>query len=94
LRLKQINALILGCTHYPILKDIIQIKIGKRVDIMDSSQAIAGMIKHFLESHPETEEKLRQNADHRIYVSDITEHFKQIAQDILRVPVRLECVRL
>jgi glutamate racemase len=94
LKLKQIDALILGCTHYPILKDMIQIKIGKRVDIIDSSQAIAGAIKHFLESHPETEEKLRQNADHRIYVSDITEHFKQIAQDILNVPVKLECVRL
>jgi glutamate racemase len=94
LRLKQINALILGCTHYPILKDIIQIKIGKRVDIVDSSQAIAATIKHFLASHPATEKKLRQNAVHRIYVSDITEHFKQIAQDILSIPVRLECVRL
>ncbi len=94
LRLKQIDTLILGCTHYPILKDIIQIKIGKRIRIIDSSQAIAEAIKNFLRDHPETEEMLSRNSDHRIYVSDITEHFKEIAQDILRIPVRLEHVRL
>lgn len=94
LKLKQIDTLILGCTHYPILKDIIQVKIGKRVRIIDSSQAIAGAIKNFLGDHPEIEERLSRNSVQRLYVSDITEHFKQIAQDILKVPVRLEHVRL
>ncbi len=94
LKLKQIDTLILGCTHYPILKDIIQIKIGKRVRIIDSSQTIAESIKYFLKDHPETEGMLSRNSDHRLYVSDITGHFKQIAQDILRIPVKLEHVRL
>jgi len=42
---KQIDTLILGCTHYPLLKDIIQHKIGKQVKIIDSSISIASQIK-------------------------------------------------
>ncbi|MCK5244514.1 MAG: glutamate racemase [Desulfobacterales bacterium] len=94
LRLKQIDTLILGCTHYPILKDVIRIKAGKRVRIIDSSEAIAAAIKGFLEEHPEIEGQLNRNSAHTIYVSDITEHFRRIAQDILGIAVRLEHVRL
>jgi glutamate racemase len=94
LKLKQIDTLILGCTHYPILKDIIKVKIGKRVRIIDSSQTIAAAIKRFLDDNPESKEDLGRHSNHRLCVSDITEQFKQIAQDILSVPVKLEHIRL
>ncbi|MCP4215293.1 MAG: glutamate racemase, partial [bacterium] len=41
LKVRQIDTLILGCTHYPILKKIIQRKIGKKVSLIDSSEAIS-----------------------------------------------------
>ncbi|MBW1747843.1 MAG: glutamate racemase, partial [Deltaproteobacteria bacterium] len=49
LKVRQIDTLILGCTHYPLLKDKIQRKIGKRVHIIDSSIAIAENVKFFLD---------------------------------------------
>ena len=50
LKVRQIDTLILGCTHYPLLKKTIQHKIGKRVNIIDSSDAIAEKIKKFCQT--------------------------------------------
>ena len=53
LRVRQIDTLILGCTHYPLLKDQIQRKIGKKVIIIDSSIAVAEKVKSFLDTDTE-----------------------------------------
>ncbi|MBW2326677.1 MAG: glutamate racemase, partial [Deltaproteobacteria bacterium] len=75
LKVRQIDTLILGCTHYPLLKDKIQRKIGKRVHIIDSSIAIAENVKFFLDTHPEVDKQLSKNNAFRLFVSDITEQF-------------------
>ena len=41
LKNQQIDTLILGCTHYPLLKPLIQARIGKKVTLIDSSMATA-----------------------------------------------------
>ena len=41
LKMKQVDTLVLGCTHYPLLKPIIQAKMGRRVEVIDSSQEVA-----------------------------------------------------
>ncbi len=50
LKVKQIDTLILGCTHYPLLKKTIQRKIGMRVTLVDSAHALALRVKAFLEA--------------------------------------------
>lgn len=40
LRQAQVDTLILGCTHYPLLTDVIQEKVGRRVKIIDSPSAL------------------------------------------------------
>ncbi|MEW6040226.1 MAG: glutamate racemase [Elusimicrobiota bacterium] len=45
LKKKNIDVLILGCTHYPLLKDVISSVMGKRVTIVDSAQSAAYEIK-------------------------------------------------
>lgn len=44
-----IEALILGCTHYPFIKEIIKRRVGRGVELIDSAQAVANEIKSFLE---------------------------------------------
>ena len=51
LKVRQIDTLILGCTHYPLLNKIIQNKIGKRVNIIDSSVGVAKKVKDFLKTN-------------------------------------------
>lgn len=62
LRVRQIDTLILGCTHYPLLKDQIQRKIGKKVIIIDSSISVAEKVKSFLDTHPEVDHLLGKKA--------------------------------
>lgn len=94
LKMRKVDTLILGCTHYPLLKSIIQVKIGKRVAIIDSSIAVADAIKRYLDSNPDVEATLGKNNHSRFFVSDITQHFKSIAQSVLKRSVELTHIAL
>jgi glutamate racemase len=94
LKLKQIDILILGCTHYPLLKQIIQTKIGKGVKIIDSSEALSDSVMEFLRHNPHVDSRLRKDGTCEFYVSDVTEQFQKIAKTILKTAVRLEHIKL
>ncbi len=94
LKTRHIDTLILGCTHYPILKQTIQNKIGKKVTIIDSSLAVARQIKTFLADHPRIDAKLSQKGTSRFFVSDITPQFQKTARLILKQDITLEHVLL
>ncbi|MCK5069334.1 MAG: glutamate racemase [Desulfocapsa sp.] len=85
---KQIDTLVLGCTHYPLLKNLIQHRIGKRVKLIDSSIETAQYVKDFLLQNPNIVSK--QGAVTRdYYVSDSTETARQVAERIFSRPMEL-----
>ncbi len=93
LKMKQIDTLVLGCTHYPLLKTLIEPKMGKRVQVIDSSQEVALWVKEYLERHQAVAETLTPNEGqdgHRFFVSDLTPNFEQIAGQFLGRPIKLE----
>lgn len=90
LKVRQVDTLILACTHYPILKPVIADKIGKRVGIIDSSTAIAMRIKDFLAADPDLDAALSKTGMARYFVSDITPQFQKTAKGIIRKPIALE----
>ncbi len=94
LKVRQVDTLILGCTHYPLLKDVIQAKIGKRVRVIDSSHAVASSLVRYLEEHPDLHEKLRGGGPSCLYVTDVTEQFRTIAGRILEKNVSLTHVEI
>lgn len=94
LKVRQIDTLILGCTHYPLLKEIIQRKIGKRVFVTDSSLAVAGDIKKFLLMHPAIEQKISKKGITEFFVSDVTPQFEKTAKMILKRDLQLKLVTI
>lgn len=94
LKNRQIDTLILGCTHYPLLKKVIQRKIGRRVHLIDSSVSISNSVKTFLASNSEIDRQLGRNKRFTISVSDVTDQFKKIAQMTLKTEITFECVRI
>ena len=92
MRLQQIDTLILGCTHYPLLKNLIQPRIGRRVALVDSAEETAGRVKKFLQNHPDVEKQLAKDGKQAFYVSDVTPHFSEIAGKWLGRSVKLEKV--
>lgn len=94
LKTRQVDTLILGCTHYPILKSIIQEKIGRQVTIIDSSIAVSKTIKSFLEQHPDIEKTLSKNSSMEFFVSDITTQFEKTAETALKRKIKLTHVEI
>ena len=79
LREKDIDTLVLGCTHYPILADVIQDVIGKDVKLIDSGIATAEVVRNEINRIGfETNSAVSGNLD--VYVSDIPTTFKQVAE--------------
>ncbi len=88
LKNKQLDTLVLGCTHYPLLTKLIQARIGKRVQLIDSSIETAHYAKSYLASHPELVSP-QKNASHTYYTSDSTETARKVAKSIFNRPVEL-----
>ena len=80
--LKDIDTLILGCTHFPIIKDTIQKVVGEKVQLIDSGKAVAEFVRDFL-----SENDMLSNGDKkgvcRYYVSDSVESFSNTAEMFL-----------
>ena len=98
-----LSALVLGCTHYPILKDIISETVGREVKLIDSGAATARDVESMLESsdltHEDTlglyqERQLCDDLDH-FYVTDAAERFAKVAERFLgSAPSILEAVEI
>jgi len=83
-----IESLILGCTHYPLIKDQIESLYKDGVDVIDSSDIVAAAVKDYLAEH----NLLNTNAqpEHKFYVSDYTQSFAESTRLFFRQEVHLE----
>jgi glutamate racemase len=78
---KRIDTLILGCTHYPLLKNTIRKVAGKNVKLVDSSASVAKYTKRLLEKNGLLNNAKRGSA--RFFVSDDTKSFAKLAKVFL-----------
>ena len=99
---KHLGALVLGCTHYPILRDVIAETVGREVPLIDSGEATATEVESMLRqkdlSRPPQplarERKLCDDLDH-FYVTDAAERFAKVAERFLgSAPSKLEAVEV
>ena len=86
LRNKEIDTLILGCTHYPILSGVIQKVIGPNVKLIDSGIASVEIVKEELKKNNLLSQR-DSGGESIFYVSDIPTKFKEIAELFLGKPV-------
>lgn len=96
-----LGALVLGCTHYPILRDVISETVGTTVKLIDSGAATARDVESLLQSSDLThdlalyqERQLCDDLDH-FYVTDAAERFAKVAERFLgSAPSVLEAVEI
>ena len=86
--LKQIKSLILGCTHYPLIKSSIQGYYKDKVEILDSSEIVAQSLKGLLEMHNITNKSGK--VFQKFYVSDFTQSFEISTKLFFGKKVQLE----
>lgn len=82
---RQIDTLVLGCTHYPLLRPLLQKTAGNDVTLIDSATAVAGRAAHLLE-----EGGLATSLappEHRFFVTDAPHRFQQTGESFLGRPL-------
>ncbi|MEO6305466.1 MAG: glutamate racemase [Bacteroidia bacterium] len=76
---KAIDAIILGCTHYPLIIDKIKKYLPENVQLLSQGTIVAKGLKDYLQRHPEMEEKCSKLGNVSFYTTDLSESFDKAA---------------
>lgn len=88
LKTKQIDTLILACTHYPFLyKQVVKI-MGKNIKIPHPGEIVADSLKNYINNHPELKLKEVSFPSLNYYVTDSLNNFRVQAEKFLEKPVK------
>jgi glutamate racemase len=81
-----IDTLVLGCTHYPLLKPLLQSQIGNEIKIIDSAYPVANKIDRLITS-TEIQTEKNSKGDLSCFITDILSQFESTAERFLDSPV-------
>lgn len=73
----EIDAIILACTHYPLLQDKIREFLPDHIRLISQGQIVAQSLKQYLDRHPEMEINISKNGSHRFFTTDDPTDFDQ-----------------
>ncbi|MFH0873229.1 MAG: glutamate racemase [Candidatus Komeilibacteria bacterium] len=79
LRSHGVQTLILGCTHYGFIRDIIQDYVGRKMTILDSGKIVADKTADYLARHPEVEKLLTKKGQQEFLTTDDSRRFDALA---------------
>ncbi|MCX6751235.1 MAG: glutamate racemase [Candidatus Nomurabacteria bacterium] len=98
---KKLDAVVLGCTHYPFYKNEIKKVLNKgsksakgRTRVISQDEIIPKKLKEYFVRHPEIEKKLAKNKKAKILVTDITPNIKKLSQKWFGKNTRPELIHL
>jgi len=80
---QDIDTLVLGCTHYPLLRPVLRRVVGPKVHLVDSAEAVSRRVAREIAAHGLAATEDRQ-ADVHFCVTDSGEHFTRSAKDLMR----------
>lgn len=78
-RNKNIDTLLLACTHYPLLKEKIEKHLPKNVKLISQGEIVAESLKDYLHRHPEIETKILKEGKRIFYTTDSIKDFNNKA---------------
>lgn len=92
---KNIDTLILGCTHYGILEPTIRKIVGKHITIISDAAVVPQKLGEYLHRHPEINSLLTKNSKLTFYSTDFTDRFQKLGtqffgQTIFPIKVTLD----
>ena len=90
----QIDTIILGCTHYPLLMPKILKYLPAGVRVVPQGEYVAESLKDYLLRHPQIEQRCKKNGEAHYLTTENPEKFKEQAQIFLHEPVEVENITL
>jgi glutamate racemase len=89
-----IDTLLLGCTHYPVLFNQIEEILHSNIKILSQGEIVAKSLENYLERHPQIEEKCSKNGEVIFFTTDASEDFEKHSSIFYGKPVKATHVRL
>ena len=86
----QIDTLVLGCTHYPLLESKIRKYLPEGVSLLSQGPYVAESLKNYLFRHPEMSGRLSKNGSCRFLTTEAEEKFSETASLFLKRSVDVE----
>jgi len=78
-RNESIDALLLACTHYPLLREKIAAHLPPQVQLLSQAEIVAESLRNYLDRHPEIEEKIGREGKRSFFTTDAAEDFNSKA---------------
>ena len=88
-KFKNINKMILGCTHYHLIRNNIRIFFKNKVEILNSNKIISKYVKSYLENNNMLNNK-KTKKEHEFYVSNYTQSFEKCAKLFFKNDINLQ----
>jgi glutamate racemase len=80
LKKEGIDTLVLGCTHYPLLKKVIEETIDSGIVVVNPAEILVKQIKKYLEENKALGKKIKKGSGHKFYFSDEPYNLEKISQ--------------
>ena len=90
----EIDTIILGCTHYPLLLPKIHKYIPRGIRIVSQGEYVAGSLQQYFKQHPSLEQRCTRGGQVHYLTTENSEKFKESAQIFLHEPVEVETITL
>lgn len=89
-----IDAIILGCTHYPLLLDKIKLYVPSGVEIISQGDYVAASLHNYMQRHPDMHGRITQRGNLRLLTTEHPAQFNDSAAIFLNHPVQAERIVL
>ena len=77
-----VSTVILGCTHYPVLKDDLHKVLGSRVKLIESGEVLARQLSDLFQANILSKESANSRQI-RVCITDLTDHFERLAHYLM-----------
>ena len=90
----QIDTVILGCTHFPILLPKIRQYIPDHISVIAQGEYVAESLKDYLKRHPEMDAKCTKNGNCQFHTTEAEEKFSESASTFLKQQISVKHITL
>ena len=90
----EIDVIVLGCTHYPIIIEYIESFVPSHVKVVAQGKIVAERVENYLANHPEIDSKCSKNGTVEFLTTESKEEFDRNATDYIGIPVDSKHIKL
>lgn len=94
MNLKNLDTLLLACTHYPLLLKTIRATVPNKLKIITQGELVSKSLQNYLKRHPEMESRLSRNRKVHFFTTDRCDYFDHLAEKFMGQSVSSELAEI